>query len=144
MARAKNKIALWLLIAICAPLTGCQKPPKEYRDDWQGQLPSQFEQIPTLEMLPAYKAAAYAGSGPAANALSTYYLKADRTGAQEFYWNSVSAENGDAVGQYNVAMDHLEPNSPYFSQRRAIYWLKISAGQGHSLATRVLADLNKR
>lgn len=142
MANAKSKVASWIVTAVCVVLTaGCQKVAADYSDHWKGAIPSEFEQIPTLEMVPAYKAAAYAGSGPAANALSTYYLKSDRAGEQDLYWRTISAENGDPVGQYSLAMIHLKQDGAYYSQRRGLYWLQKSAAQGHELAKKSLAEL---
>lgn len=145
MAYAKSKVAFGFVTTVCAVLiSGCEKPTADYSDVWQGDVPSEFEQIPTLEMVPAYKAAAYAGSGIAANALSTYYLKSDRTGEQDLYWRTISAENGDPVGQYSLALVHLKQDGPYYSRRRGLYWLQKSASQGHQLAIKMLAEIQSK
>lgn len=101
-----------------------------------------FIQMPQYEDLEVYKAAAYSGSGQAANALATFYMKADKTGKLEFYWTLVAAENGDPVGQYNAGLMYMDPSSGAKSLGRARFWLGKAAAQGHDRASKRLIEIN--
>lgn len=99
-----------------------------------------FSQMPRAEELPVYKAAAYAGSGEAANALATFYMKADKSGQLQFYWTLVAAENGDPVGQYNAALSYMDSTQGRHAPGRARFWLGKAASQGHALAKERLSE----
>lgn len=100
-----------------------------------------FSQMPHYEELPVYKAAAYAGSGEAANALATFYMKADKSGQLQFYWTLVAAENGDPVGQYNAGMSYMDPTQDRYAPGRARFWLEKAARQEHALAPERLREI---
>lgn len=99
-----------------------------------------FRELPKFDQLESYRRAAYRGSGPAANSLATYYMKADTSGRLERYWTAISAENGDPVGEYNLAYYYLDLSSPYPSVDRAKFWLRRSAEKGNKMAQRRLAE----
>lgn len=103
-----------------------------------------FSQMPRAEELPVYKAAAYAGSGEAANALATFYMKADKSGQLQFYWTLVAAENGDPVGQYNAALSYLDLTQDRYAPGRARFWLERAASQGHAQAKDRLSELLRK
>ena len=136
------------LVAIIASAICCscaQKAQEEnYLAQWDGKELAQIEQIASYELLPAYKVAAYSGSGSAANALSTFYMKADKTGEQEFYWDTIAAENGDPVGQFNLAQQYLNKESLRYSPHRAQFWLKKAAQQGDSDAVKMLGEISTK
>jgi TPR repeat protein len=103
-----------------------------------------FSQMPRAEELPVYKAAAYAGSGEAANALATFYMKADKSGQLQFYWTLVAAENGDPVGQYNAGLSYLDPAQDRYAPGRARFWLEKAASQGETQAKDRLSELLRK
>ncbi|KQZ56524.1 hypothetical protein ASD53_13350 [Lysobacter sp. Root559] len=91
-----------------------------------------FSQMPHYEELPVYKAAAYAGSGEAANALATFYMKADKSGQLQFYY---------PVGQYNAGMSYMDPTQDRYAPGRARFWLEKAARQEHALAPERLREI---
>jgi TPR repeat protein len=98
-----------------------------------------FSELPTANQLRAFERAAYEGSGAAANSLSTFYMKADKSGQLERYWTGIAAQNGDPVGEYNLAHYYLDRQSPHKSIERARFWLKKSAAMGNQMAKARLA-----
>lgn len=143
MVRSYDQVFVRIMIVTMAICCGCaqQKQQDDYYSQWDGRNLTDFEQIAPYEQLAAYKSAAYSGSGPAANALSVFYMKADKTGNQEIYWNAISAENGDPVGQFNLAQSYLDKNGRHYSPHRAKFWLIKASDQGDTEAKKMLAEL---
>jgi TPR repeat protein len=80
------------------------------------------------------------GSGVAARRLTTHYLVAQGNREQAKYWAIIAAENGDVSGQYYAGF--LLKDGPHASdRRRALYWLRKAAAQGHVLSESLLAEL---
>lgn len=141
-------IQLMLAFAGMVALTGCTgskgMEDRNYMLEWNGEPLKTIEQMPRYEDLPSYKAAAYAGSGKAANSLSAFYMKLDSSGVQSQYWNQIAAENGDPVGQANLAEGYLDPTQSTYSPHRAIFWLRRSADQGYPNAIKRLKEIEGR
>lgn len=83
------------------------------------------------------EAEALSGSKKAAMVCSAHY---PQDPPRTLYWLQIAAENGDAIGQYNFAMQLFSKKEP-MSRVRAIFWLNESARQGNSYAKEVLARL---
>ncbi|WP_242111655.1 hypothetical protein [Luteimonas aquatica] len=133
------KSLFFIALVGCAGKEGVE-PKNEVLD---GALTS-YEQIAPLTKLSAYQGAAHAGSGAAANSVSTFYMKADKSGNEEFYWLMISAENGDPVGQYNLAMKYLDRSSKFHSKIRAKFWLEKAAKLGDKKSNEALDKLNQK
>lgn len=142
---AEIKVQLVALFLTSMIVSGCSKiePEDTELKGWDGSVPREIVQMPRYEDIPRYKGAAYAGSGAAAIALANFYMKADKSGSLERYWTTIAAENGDPVGQYNLALLMLDKSGPAYSPHRARYWLELSAKQGNTRAAELMASLRK-
>lgn len=140
MVEIASALTLGFVFAIV--MAGCSDRPREDAalNGWDGSIPSQIEQMPSYDQLPAYKGAAYAGSGRAAMAVANFYMKADKSGTLDLYWTIIAAENGDSAGQYNLGMRMLDKKSLAYSPHRAKYWLRLSAQQGNPYAKELLGS----
>ena len=96
--------------------------------------------LPTYEQLPALKKEAMEGSKHAAMQLSLWYMKY-MDEKEDRYWTQIGAENGSAVGQYNLGLALLSESDP-LKKSRGRYWLTKSASQGHKWAAEELAKLD--
>lgn len=143
MARTVLSLVLMLAVAGCSSDKPVPTLPVG-AEDLALQKGMVFSQMPRAEELPVYKAAAYAGSGEAANALATFYMKADKSGQLQFYWTLVAAENGDPVGQYNAALSYLDPVQDRYAPGRARFWLEKAASQGDAQAKDRLSELLRK
>lgn len=80
---------------------------------------------------------ALSGDGKAAMKCADYYVHDMK---MRRYWVIISAENGDPIGQYNLAMELFSRNGSA-ERVRAIFWMKKSARQGDGGAKEVLEEL---
>ena len=133
MDRTVFPLVLMLAAAGCSPDEAVPLAPVG-AEDIAPPKDMMFSQLPRFDELPAYKAAAYAGSGEAANALATSYMKADKSGQLQFYWTLIAAENNDPVGQYNLALIYMDASKGKHAPARARFWLERAASRGHALA----------
>lgn len=86
---------------------------------------------------------AWAGSGDAALKLSLYYANVKLDFDRASYWTIISAENGNAVAQYNAWAQLSDSRSTTDDQRRAVFWLRKSAAQGCPEAVLELQKVEK-
>jgi len=85
---------------------------------------------------------AFAGSGEAARRIGLHHgMRGERREA--LYWYTIAAENGDVVGQTNLAF-WLKDDSDSRNRQRAVFWLKKAASQGSPLAQERLKQLEGR
>ena len=77
------------------------------------------------------------GSGSAAYRLAMHYLMTPEGGGPgpALYWAQIGAENGNAECQNNYAtLLLLNKNHTVQEERRAMFWLRLSAQQGNKNA----------
>lgn len=88
------------------------------------------------QQVATYSLQALQGSGFAANQLGMHFLAARGNRKMSEYWYQISAENGDAGGQFSYASMMLEDSVE--NKARAKFWLEKSASQGDEYARRRL------
>jgi TPR repeat protein len=117
-----------LLSALAAPATG---------DEWN-MINAKY-QIPKHE-LAAVRAAALDGSGDAAQRLYKHYSMLALDEKEAFFWAQISAENGNPQGQHAYGIMLLQDKSDE-SRARAVYWIRLAAGQGVSASQDLLDSM---
>ena len=80
------------------------------------------------------------GSGEAGLRLALYYANVKLDLSKSEYWTHISAENGNAVAQYNEWVE-LSQSEKADDRKRALFWLRKSAAQGNGTAQRELKDI---
>jgi len=108
------------------------------------EVPSEthFLGLPTRSELPALKNSAMMGSGEDAVRLASWYLKFPQGDDTHLKWTNIAAENGNPIGQFNLALRLLENKNDPLAVTRARYWLLASAVQGSILAREELQELD--
>ncbi|MBB6187693.1 sel1 repeat family protein [Rhodanobacter sp. MP7CTX1] len=86
--------------------------------------------------LTTYSANALRGSGAAANKLGVHFLVARGDRKMAEYWFRISAEDGNASGEFNYGSMILADSSE--NKARAVFWLEKSASEGNEYAQREL------
>lgn len=104
--------------------------------------PSQTYELKTDEILLLEKDALL-GSGDAAFKLFQYYEFVERDIKNSLYWLTISAENGDYRGQYNLAYT-LMLDSNVHSLLRAKYWIIKVVNIGNKDAVELLEEINDK
>jgi hypothetical protein len=93
----------------------------------------------TDQQMAAYSARALLGSGAAANSLGMHFSAARGNRQLAEYWYHISAENGDAGGEFAYGSMLFEDSSE--NEARAIFWLEKSSRQGDGNARRQLTHM---
>jgi TPR repeat protein len=89
---------------------------------------------------------AYQGDIPAAAELANIYSIYSKVDEKKWlHWETIGAENGSAVAQYNVAFILLDitENKTEENRDRAMFWLHKAADQGDQNAKDKLLELEK-
>jgi TPR repeat protein len=117
-----------ILSAHVAPATG---------DEWS-MINAKY-QIPKHE-LAAVRAAALDGSGDSAQRLYKHFSMFALDEKEAFFWAQISAENGNPQGQHAYGFMLLQQKSEK-SRARAVYWIRLAAGQGVSASQELLDSI---
>lgn len=125
----------FLLLAVCLALAVHQASAND--DDWR-MINAKF-QIPKREMADV-RAAALDGSGDAALRLHKHYSMLALDEPQALYWAQISAENGNPQGQHAYGFMLLQKKDPE-STARAVYWIRLAAGQGVPASKELLKSI---
>jgi TPR repeat protein len=97
--------------------------------------------LPSAKELPALREAALAGSGEAAMQMSLWQLKDESENEDPIFWTKIAAENGNVVGQYNLAVALMRSHQDRLSYIRGLYWLKKAADSGDEKSTQLLKEV---
>ncbi|HOS41718.1 MAG TPA: hypothetical protein PLG31_18460 [Spirochaetota bacterium] len=91
--------------------------------------------------LPVLEKEALLGSPDAAFKLFQYYNFTVSENEKTMYWLTIAAENGNSVGQHNLAYKMYMKNENPNNKLRAIYWAKKSISNGNQKARLLLAEI---
>ena len=126
-------------IALLALLSACREPPQVVES--KEVMPMEYISMPKAEEIPRLKEKALSGSKTAALQLSLWHMKFPVGSDTSSYWDRIAAENGSAVGQFNLGVWYLSDESDHLSKVRAKYWFTKSAEQGSAMAKERLAQM---
>jgi TPR repeat protein len=98
--------------------------------------------------IPSLEGAALGGSGGSALRLALFHRFIRHDWVQYSYWITISAENNDPVGTYDLAYllvygRDVKPGRGHKNALRARFWLQRSAEQGNEHAKEALREPGK-
>jgi TPR repeat protein len=131
-----------LISCVCIiPMMKCERvdgltkePPKEaMTNEWYNLDSNQIKNLSD---------SAQKGSGEAALKLANYFEYYQKNRKKSLSWFTISAEKGNAMGQYNLAFYMLNDNLNTIGGKDARYWLNQASKQGFKQADTLLIKLS--
>jgi TPR repeat protein len=100
-------------------------------------------EIPEGE-LPNLEKAALDGDGAAALRLAQYYGFANVNRSEELYWLTISAEDGNPVGQYSLGFELATRERSDRNLARAVFWLRKAKAAGVPIAPEFVKEFGDK